>query len=60
MIYGALFALNKYELIYLTRRLKDKNIKATIKIYRFEKELNALIKMLRLYIDGKLRYKKYL
>ena len=58
--YGALFELSKYELIYLTRRLKGKNIKATIKINGFEKELNVLIRVLGLYIDGKLRYREYL
>ena len=36
------------------------NIKATIKISGLEIELNALIKVLGLYIDGKLRYREYL
>ena len=35
-------------------------MKATIKISGFEKELSASVRVLGLYIDGKLRYGEYL
>ena len=58
--HGASFAPSKYELIHLTRRPKGKDMKATIKISGFEKEPSASVRVLGLYIDGKLRYGEHL
>ena len=53
--YGASFAPQKYELIYITRTLKKFNIKIVLNFSNTVIKLGASLRVLGLYIDTKLR-----
>jgi len=58
--YGASFAPQKYELIYITRTLKKFNIKMVLNFSNTVIELGASLRVLGLYIDTKLRWSPYI
>ena len=54
--HGATFAPHKYELIHLTRSPKRFNMKAMVDLSKVKVKPDAVIRVLGLHIDGKLRW----